>query len=200
MLRRLPRTAWLYVGALVATVAQLAVAILFPDLPQFSGKAFGARLVFYPLLMVLLPAIWWSVTRLRKRPAPTPWAACAWIALPFLVDVTGNTLDLYDTIEWWDDLNHFVNWGFLCIGLGLLLAPRVRPLWALALAVAGAGALLAVGWELAEWWTFIRHGTEINTAYADTLGDLVLGLSGGIVAALGVTLWSRRRSRAGRID
>ena len=43
---------------LVATAAQLALAVLAPHLPQFSGKAFGARLVAYPLLLCLVPAIW----------------------------------------------------------------------------------------------------------------------------------------------
>ena len=41
---------------------------------------------------------------------------------PFLVDVTGNSLDLYDTVVWWDDVNHFVNWLLLLTGLGLLVA------------------------------------------------------------------------------
>jgi hypothetical protein len=186
------RAAIVYAGVVVATAAQLAVATLLPDLPQFAGKAFGARLVFYPLLMLLAPASWWAIRHLRHGGAPIPWAACAWIALPFLVDVTGNTLDLYDTVTWWDDLNHLVNWVFLCLGVGLLLdVARLRPVWALGLATAGAGALLAVGWELAEWWTFIRHGTELATAYEDTLGDLVLGTSGGILAA--VVLALRRR-------
>ena len=56
----------------------------------------------------------------------------------------------------------------------------------------GIGALLAIGWELGEWFTFIRHGTEIETAYEDTLGDEALGTLGGFVAALGVARWRRR--------
>ena len=35
---------------------------------------------------------------------------------PFLIDVTGNTLNLYDTVVWWDDANHFANWFLLCSG------------------------------------------------------------------------------------
>ena len=49
----------------------------------------------------------------------------------------------------------------------------------LGLLVAGIGALLAIGWELGEWYTFIRHGTELDTAYEDTLFDEVLGSLGG---------------------
>ena len=50
--------------------------------------------------------------------------------------------------------------------------------------LAGLGALIAVGWELGEYYTFIRQGTEIDTAYEDTLGDETLGTLGALVAGL----------------
>ncbi len=85
----------------------------------------------------------------------------------------------------WDDANHFVNWLLLCFGIGLLLERQtVRPVWVLVMLVTGIGAALAIGWEVAEWWTFIRHGKELDTAYTDTLGDEVLGTLGGLTAAL----------------
>ena len=169
----------------LATVGQLAVATFVPGLPQFEGKAFGARLLAYPLLMLAVPAVWWWVRRRRASTAPLPWTAFALIMAPFLVDVTGNTLDLYDTWAWWDDANHFGNWLLLCWGIGLLVVRGgMLPRWALVAVVTGIGAVLAVGWELGEWYTFIRHGTEIGTAYQDTLGDQALGLLGGLVAAL----------------
>jgi hypothetical protein len=117
---------------------------------------------------------------------PLPWNGFALIMLPFLIDVTGNSFDLYDTVTWWDDANHFVNWVFLCLGSGLLLRRGLDgwPRWGFALLVTGFGALLAVLWELGEWYTFIRHGTELDTAYTDTLGDEALGTLGGLVAAL----------------
>jgi len=39
-------------------------------------------------------------------------------------------------------------------------------------------------WEFAEYFTFIRNSPELDTAYTDTLGDLALGLSGSMLAAL----------------
>jgi hypothetical protein len=77
----------------------------------------------------------------------------------------------------------------------LLLRASIRPPWALGLVVAGLGALLAIGWELGEWYTFIRHGTERDDAYTDTLGDLALGSLGGTVAAVAV---ARLAAVAGR--
>jgi hypothetical protein len=167
------------------TVGQLTVATLVPGLPQFEGKAFGARLAFYPCLMAIVPVACWLVRRRTGGSGPLPWAACAFVMAPFLVDVTGNTLDLYDTVGWWDDANHFVNWLLLSWGLGLLMARLdVRPRWLLLMAVTGVGAVLAIAWELGEWYTFIRHGTELDTAYQDTLGDESLGTLGAFTAAL----------------
>ncbi|MGA8996042.1 MAG: hypothetical protein WB441_17220 [Nocardioidaceae bacterium] len=178
----------------VATVGQLAVAQFVPGIPQFEGKAFGARLVAYPVLMVAPVAIWWLLARRRTPTAhrALPWPAFACIAAPFLIDVTGNTLDLYDTVSWWDDANHFVNWLLLCLGAGLmLLRSGLRQRWALATIVTGIGAILAIGWELAEWYTFIRHGTELAGAYTDTLGDEALGTLGGAVAGVLVAIGRR---------
>ncbi len=185
---------WTAIVIFTATVLQLAVAAFVPDLPQFEGKGFGARLVAYPAMMLLVPLLWFL--RNRGRRAEPPWTAFALIMAPFLIDVSGNTADLYDTVVWWDDANHLVNWFLLCAGLGLLVARAdVRPRWALALLVAGIGALLAIGWELGEWYTFIRHGTELATAYEDTLGDEVLGSLGAVLAGLLVVRLSRRPSR-----
>lgn len=177
-------------AVLALTVLQLAVATFIPDLEQFEGKAFGSRLVAYPLMMLTVPAIWWLWQRRTSRSDDPPWGAFALVMLPFLVDVTGNTLDLYDSIVWWDDLNHFVNWFFLCAGLGLILCRTMEPAWAVVVLVTGLGAILAIAWELGEWFTFIRHGTELDTAYEDTLGDEALGTLGALIAGFVV---ARRR-------
>ena len=180
----------------VLTVGQLAVATFVPGLPQFEGKAFGSRLVAYPLLMAAPVLVWWLVARRRGSSAPLPWAAFGFLAAPFLIDVTGNTLDLYDSIVWWDDANHFANWLLLGLGVGLMLSRAdVRPAWLLGVAVVGVGAAMAIGWELAEWWTFIRHGTELDTAYTDTLGDEALGTLGAAVAGFVLAVRHHRSSR-----
>jgi hypothetical protein len=180
-------------AVLALTVAQLLVATLLPDLDQFEGKAFGWRLLAYPLMMLVVPAVWWLAQRRRAEPDDPPWGAFALVMLPFLVDVTGNSLDLYDTLGWWDDANHLVNWFFLCTGIGLIVCARLEPTWAVVLVVTGIGAILAIGWELGEWFAFIRHGTEIDTAYEDTLGDEALGTLGALVGGVVV---ARRGTRS----
>jgi hypothetical protein len=175
---------WLPALILLATVGQLAVATFVPGIERFEDKAFGARLLAYPVMMLFVPAIWWLAVKRRKPDAAVPFVAFALVMLGFLVDTTGNSLDFYDTLVWWDDLNHFVNWVFLNAGIGLLIVGAVRPPWGRVVLVAGIGSLLALGWEIGEWYTFIRHGTEIETAYEDTLGDMTLGTLGGTLAAL----------------
>jgi hypothetical protein len=174
---------------LTLTVVQLAVGAV-GGLEQYDGKGFGYRLAVYPLLMLLLPAVWWWRTR---DAASLPWGAFALIMAPFLIDVSGNTLDLYDSIDAWDNINHFVNWMLLLWGCGLLLArAEVKPRWLLVVAITGLGAVLAIGWELGEWYTFIRRGTELDGAYEDTLSDELLGTLGAFVAALIVDRTIRR--------
>lgn len=176
-----------------ATVVQLAVGAFVPGLQQFEGKAFGARLLAYPAMMLLVPAWWWLARRRRAGevgPDEVPWGAFALVMAPFLIDVTGNTLDLYDAVWWWDDANHLVNWALLSAGLGLLLATGLPRRWQVVTLVTGLGAVLAIAWELGEWYTFIRHGTELDTAYTDTLGDEALGTLGALLAGL----WVARRT------
>ncbi len=170
---------WLGMAAKVALVALLAL-VVFSGAPQFEGKAFAWRLAIYPLAGLIVPAGW----LLAHRPRPYPHAVDILLVAPFLIDVLGNTLDLYDTIWWWDDANHFVNWALLSGAFGLLLRRGRLSRWPFYGLVAGFGGTTAILWELAEYFAFIRNSPEVATAYTDTLGDLVLGVSGSIVAAL----------------
>lgn len=179
MSRRIP--VWVPLLVLLLTVGQLAVAEYVPGIERFEGKAFGARLVAYPLMMLVVPALWWWRRRGTEEP---PHGAFALVMAPFLVDVTGNSLDLYDAVAWWDDLNHFGNWALLLTGLGLILCRGIDQRWVVVVLLTGLGAILAIAWELGEWWTFIRHGTELATAYEDTLGDEALGTLGALVAGV----------------
>jgi hypothetical protein len=181
-----PWMAWAAGLVLALTIGQLLVATFFAaGLHQFHNKGFGARLVLYPVMMLVVPAVWWLADRRRPARSAAPWAAFVWIMLPFLIDVTGNTLNLYDAVSWWDDVNHFVNWLLLGLGVGTLLRRGpARPAWELVLLVGGIGAIMAIGWEIGEYYAFIRGGTELSTAYTDTLGDESLGTLGALTAGL----------------
>ena len=181
-----------------ALVGLLVLAVARPDLPQFHGKAMAGRALTYPLAALVAPASWWLVGRRRGRWPAYPYALDILIVLPFVIDMTGNALNLYDTVEWWDDVNHLLNWALLVTGFGqLLLRLPVGRLTTAGLAL-GFGAVTAILWEFAEYVTFIRHSPELATAYTDTLGDLAFGLTGSFLAAVVTAwlLWPRRRQSA----
>ena len=184
---------WIDVAVKAALIGLLLLAVLRPDLPQFEGKAMTGRALTYPIAALVVPLAWWLYG--RKRSDRYPYALDILLTLPFLIDVAGNALDLYDSIDWWDDANHFVNWGLLTAAFGqLLVRLPVGRLAAVGLMI-GFGATTAVLWEFAEYFTFIRDSPEEATAYEDTLGDLALGLTGSVVAALiTARLWPLLRS------
>jgi hypothetical protein len=181
---------------LAVTVILLLAAVLVPGADQFDDKGWGVRLVAYPALMLLAPAIWWPV-RGRRGAAPAPYVAFGLIMLPFLSDTTANWLDLFRTVGRWDDVSHFAHWFLLSAGLGLLVAPHVRPRWMVVPLIAGVGAVLALGWELGEYALFISDGKEAGGAYRDTLGDETLGTMGALLAGLLVWWWSSKRTLTG---
>ena len=175
---------WLAVDVAIklATVAVLLFAIARPDLPQFAGKAFQGRAAAYPIAMLVVPVAWWLLG--RRRGIAFPVVADVLLALPFLIDVLGTALNLYDAIDWWDDANHLVNWFIHTAGIAVLLRLGPWGRWTrVGLAIAWA-ASTAILWEIAEYVLFIRQSPELATAYSDTIGDLALGLLGGTIAAV----------------
>ncbi len=189
------RRAWFPAVVLTATVVELVAAVAIPGVDQFDGKGWAVRLLVYPALMLAAPAVWWLTH--RGSEAEPPYFAFGLLMLPFLSDTTANWLDLFRRIGWWDDLSHAAHWFLLGTGLGLLLAPSVRPRWVLVPLVGGIGAILALGWELGEYALFIRDGKEAGGAYRDTLGDETLGTSGALLAGLLVAWWTSPSPRRG---
>lgn len=176
------RTALAVDLALKALLIALLLFGAFSGLDRFEGKAFGGRLATYPIAALVVPAAWWLVRR-RRPTISYPYALDILLVLPFLIDVAGNALDLYDTISWWDDANHLVNWGLLTAAFGQLLIRLPLQRWAAWGLAVGFGGVTAILWEFGEYYTFIRNSPELQTAYTDTLFDLAMGLTGSVVAA-----------------
>ncbi len=182
---------WLDLAVKAALIGLLLFALARPDLPQFHDKGMVGRALTYPIAAIIVPVVWWF--RGRGRGRSYPFALDILLVLPFLIDLAGNAANLYDTIDWWDDLNHFVNWAILVAAFGQLLLRLEVGRWETFGLAVGFGSVTAVLWEFGEYFTFIRNSPELRTAYTDTLGDLALGLSGSVLAAaLTVTvLWPK---------
>jgi hypothetical protein len=179
-----------------ALVGLLVFALASPDLPQFHGKSMTGRAIGYPVAALIVPVAWWLLS--RRRPRRFPVAVDILFVAPFVIDMAGNAANLYDTISWWDDVNHLVNWAILVAAFGILLLGTTLDRWPLFGLAVGFGATTAILWELLEYVTFIRHSPELKTAYTDTLGDLALGLTGSVIAAAAVAWLGRRRSLVDR--
>jgi hypothetical protein len=185
------KAAWADLVVKLALLVLLISAVVWPDLSGIKQKASTARLVVYPLGAVVLP-LWWLAYGRRRAMRRTgrqrygyPWLADVLITLPWLLDLGGNRLNLFDSVFWWDDLMHFLNWLLLTGGVLLAWAPRpVVSRGLLVMCALGFGATAAVAWELGEYVAFVRNSPELQTAYTDTLGDLALGSLGALVAGL----------------
>jgi hypothetical protein len=177
--------------AVKAALVALLLFGAFSGLERFEGKAMTGRALVYPIATVIVPAIWW----LRFRRARYPYALDILIVLPFLIDTAGNALNLYDSVGWWDDANHLVNWLILVLGFGtVLLRTALPPAVVFGLAL-GFGAVTHILWEIGEYFAFIRDNPdEYQTAYTDTVGDLGLSLAGSFLGAVVVAALARRRS------
>jgi len=196
------RANWQRYAALASKVllfALLLSALIWPDLSGIKGKASTARLIVYPIGAMVLPLWWWAYGRARsKLHRSFPWTADLLMTLPWLIDLIGNRLNLFDTVDWWDDAMHFVLWGFLTAGVLLAFAPPNLSRGLTAFVALGFGATAAVVWELGEYVAFIRSSPELQTAYTDTLGDLTLGTLGALCAGLILYQVRARQASTGR--
>lgn len=173
----------------VLLVLFLLHAVAFPDLEQYQGKGMGWRLVLYPLTVLIVPAIWWLRGR---RPTPYPHHIDLVVALPFLLDTAGNTFNLFDTITWWDDFMHLLNWIPWVMVAGFIARYRALGRLNVALLAWGYGAITHILWEEGEFLAFVQDNPGESTgAYRDTMGDLILSLAGGMIGAvlLATVLW-----------
>src|SRR5215470_15256471 len=181
------------------TVIQLVLAAIAPALPQFQGRAFDARVWTYPVLMLIPPGVWWVVRKRRHGTRQMPWAGFALLMMPFLIDVTANAVDFYHSAPWWHDVNEFLDWFLIGLGAGvLLLRSAIRQAWVLGLLITGIGAMIAIGWEIGQWYALIRNGNPPETAYATTLTDETLGTLGAAGAGIAFWVWHIRRRRTRR--
>ena len=193
-MKRLGSFPWLFWLDLVLKAALVGLLAFgaFSGLQQFEGKAFAWRLAAYPPCTLIIPIGW----ALLARRSAYPYLADILLTLPFFIDTGGNALDLYDTVESWDDWNHLVNWGLLAGAVGALSWRNGTSPWTTLAFVVGFGATTAILWELAEYAAFIHDSPELATAYTDTLGDLGLGLTGSVAAGC-VSAWAVRRRLEG---
>ena len=178
-------------SAKLLLVALLTYGMMNLELDRFAGKGMTARAFLYPVSIVVIPIVW---TLRGKRP-PYPHLADLLLALPFIIDLGGNALDLYNTVVWFDDVAHAVTWMFLVLAIGsLILRLGLEPWITTALSI-GFGAVSHILWEIIEFVAMWVGSPGLQLTYEDTIGDLALSLCGTVIAGL-VTGWRAESARS----
>jgi hypothetical protein len=186
-------TRWVNYAMKVGLVVAFAVAIgLTPD--TVEGKAMGFRAPLFLAPIVIVPIL----ARTRAWD-PYPHTADALLAAPFLIDTLGNLLGVYDNFSQTDDVLHALNWILLVGAFHALRFRNIHDRRDAVLLGYGLGAVAIVWWEILEWAVSEDGfgGTGgLALTYEDTIGDLFLSSTGGLVGSLlAVWLLGPRRTR-----
>ncbi len=126
-----------------ALMACLLTGLVFPGIPGVEGKGWPERCFGYPLSALIIPLVW----QLAGRRSAYPHLADGLLVAPFVLDLLGNLVNLFDTVASFDDALHFLNWTLLVAALVLLLERQRLARWNLVLLGAGFGALAIIAWE-----------------------------------------------------
>jgi len=113
-----------------------------------------------------------------------------------LVAVWSSVLGIYVSTRWWDLPVHLLTNG-LCAALlyivlvqfGVLADASTlpRPMLSAAVVTTALGLSLGVLWEVFEWLGHTFLDPEIFVGYTDSIGDLVWGGAGALLAGCGMT-------------
>lgn len=174
-----------------------AVAIFVP-LEILEGKGMGARAPIFLASAVLVPAIFWSKDLRLTESKGYPHMADGLLATPFLLDTLGNLFGFYNNYAVTDDILHFINWIFLVMAFHAFRYRRIKTNKEAVFIGAGFGAMAIIGWEIFEW--FISDAgpfagdvpDALSLTYGDTVGDLFISFSGGVVGSLIARYWFGR--------
>jgi hypothetical protein len=183
---RHPATMWTNVAVKVALVASFAIAIgLSPD--TVEGKAMGARAPLFLAPVVMVP-----IVARRRNWEPYPHTADALLAAPFLIDTLGNLLGVYDSFDGTDDVLHAINWVLLVAAFHAFRFRNVDDRRDAVMLGYGFGAISIVWWEIMEWTVSedgIGGAGGLSLTYGDTIGDLLLSSTGGLIGSMLAVRW-----------
>lgn len=162
------------------------IATFFP-IDHLEGKAIAARAPFFLGAVLVLPIL----SKVKKWKT-YPHLADVFISIPFLLDTGGNLLYLFDSVWFYDDLIHALNWTCLVLAFHALRFRTITDARDAILLGIGVGAIMIVAWELVEWFVSvdgIGAAGALSLTYGDTIGDLFTSTFGGIVGSVIGVKW-----------
>ena len=167
-------------------VILFAIALAFP-IDYLEGKAMEMRVPLFVGSALVIPAI----EKFRKIDRnPYPHVADTFLVAPFALDTFGNVAGLYENFSVTDDVLHCINWVLLVCAFQAFRFRRTTESRDAVLLGSGFGALAFVIWEIMEWAVDTTGtGGGLGLTYGDTIGDLTLSTTGGIVGSLIGVYW-----------
>ena len=178
-------------AVLVNIVSRLLIVLFTIDAlvnagdDRFAGKALGPRNVGIMLgFSMLFPLVYLVAKRWRSYPW---WYDNLYLSI-FWLDMAGNSLNLYNTVEWWDHVPHFHGPGALAVVMMGAFGMR-------AIAAAGLTTILHTALETQEYYGDVFLHTHNVRGVADTVNDELYALLGVIVYVFIFTrsMYLRRR-------
>lgn len=181
-----PLTKWLNLAVKAGLAVAFFIALVFePDVVEGKAMGFRAPLFLGPAIVVPI------VARFRNW-RPYPHAADALLSAPFLVDTLGNLFGFYDSYNATDDVLHVLNWVLLVLAYHAFRFRNVHTNESAMFLGYGFGAIAIIWWEALEWAVStdgFGGAGGLDLTYGDTVGDLVLSSTGGLVGSLIGVRW-----------
>lgn len=185
----------------LALLTSFFIAIFFPP-DVLAGKGMGARAPLFLASAILVPVLFWrgGLYGKKKKLKFTqrkgyPHLADGLLATPFLLDTLGNLFGFYNNYDATDDVLHFVNWVFLVMAYLAFRYRKQKSNKDVVLLGAGFGAIMIIVWEIFEWLIsdagpFAGDVPDaLSLTYGDTVGDLAISFSGGLLGAIIARYW-----------
>ncbi|MEP1123372.1 MAG: hypothetical protein ABJH68_05715 [Ilumatobacter sp.] len=183
---RHPSTRIANIAVKCALIVSFVIAIGFEP-STVEGKAMGFRAPLFLAPVVVVPVL----ARLRRWD-PYPHTADALLAAPFLIDTLGNLLGIYDEYPRTDDVLHALNWVLLVGAFHAFRFRNVPDRRDATLLGYGFGAITIVWWEILEWAVSedgFGGAGGLALTYEDTVGDLFLSSTGGLIGSIIAVRW-----------
>ena len=164
---------WPYLALALDIALRIAIAVfavdswLNPTDPRYEGKNLGGRNVFILFFTLLVPFYYWARREWPKYPV---WWDVLYLSV-FALDMAGNFLDLYNTMEGFDHIPHFHGPGAFAVVFAAAFgfAP---------IAAAGFATILHTTLEVQEFYADLYAGTKNVRGLFDSMNDLSAGLLG----------------------
>lgn len=167
----------------------------------------GLALVFWgPDKVIAFLAVFVILVLPRMMRMPAPFDA-AFAATMYVSTLTG-AMGWYENVDWWDKVAHIATTGAAAVMVCLILSryglidhlfERNRPHFRsrVVLQTTVFGLSIAVIWEILEWIYKTVNSDDPPATYLDTMGDMLAGAVGSVIAGALLLAWNGSGSSHG---